>query len=308
MTVTGRVWRSVTATVALVAGVLAWLTGVSTAATPPQAAIRLAWFGADVPGLTARFTAFAGGSTQAVLPTTKGPIAGSYQPLRPGPYAVTLRPDGKALPAALTLNVQPGDAYTVAMLSGSGLLQAVVLHDNLSAAGAGDARVRLVDADVHMGNADVTLADGTVLAHGAGFATVGGYQTVRAGALRVSARSTAAHGGLVGSTLQVAPGSDTTIVLYDTASGAPALRAVRDAAGAAEAPAGPVPAGGGGMAAALTGHVHGPSGMLIGVLEVLGVVVAWGLLHAIAQAVRRRRRNVRTTGAAAEPAAGAPER
>jgi hypothetical protein len=135
-----------------------------------------------------------------------------------------------------------------------------------------------------------------VLAGAAPYGTVTGYHTVRAGTRRVTVAS-AMRAGKVSRPVEVShtaadvavrSGSLTTLVVVDAPSGGLAVRAIVDAVGAGRDPGGPVPAGGGGMAAAPDGERRGPSATVMGLLELLGVFILWAGLHALVAARRHR--------------------
>jgi hypothetical protein len=176
----------------------------------------------------------------------------------------------------------------------AGTAQALLIHDDLATPPPGFGRVRLVLAAVVAPRATVTLAAGPVLANAAPFATLTGYRTVRAGSSRVTVTTAAGRAApprpiqrTVGD-VAIPSGSLTTLVVADTSSGGLALRAITDAVGAGRRPGGPVPAGGGGMAASPADRQGGPSAAVMGVLELLGLLALWAALHALVAARRRR--------------------
>jgi hypothetical protein len=196
----------------------------------------------------------------------------------------------------LTLRAQPGAAYTVGVLVHAGTVQAVLVHDDLTAPPRGFGRVRLVLAGAVTPRATVALAAGPVLAEAAPFGTATGYHTVRAGSRRVTVTAATAASGVprrpathAVAEVAIPSGSLTTLVVVDAPSGRPAVRAIIDAVGARRSPGGPVPAGWGGMAAAPADRQSGPSAAVMGVLGLLGVFALWAALHAALVATRRRR-------------------
>jgi hypothetical protein len=258
-------------------------------------AVRVVRFAAAGSAVTVQFAGYAGGSRTLSVPPGVAPTAGDYVPLAPGLYVVMVRA-GLPVSPLLTLRVQPGAAYTVGVLVHAGTVQAVLVHDDLTAPPPGSGRVRLVVAAAAASPDAVTLASGPTLANAAPFGTVTGYHTVRAGSWRVTATATATAGSAgprrasPRAVVDVAiPAGDlTTLVVVDAPSGGLALRAITDAVGSARSPGGPVPAGGGGMAAAPVGRQGGPSAAVMGVLELLGGFALWAALHALVSARRRR--------------------
>ncbi len=266
-----------------------------------NAAVRVVRFTAVGAAVTVQLAGYAGGGRTMSVPAGTGPTVGDYAPLPPGLYVVTVR---SALPvsALLTLKVQSGAAYTVGVLVHAGTVQVVLVHDDLTAPPPGSGRVRLVLAAARAPRAAVTLASGPVLADAAPFGTVTGYHAVRAGTWRVTATATTAAGRGVPrrpsahtvADVAILSGSLTTLVVVDAPSGGLAVRAITDAIGTRRSPGGPVPAGGGGMAAAPVAHQGGPPAAVIGVLELLGVFALWAVLHALV--VARRRAALRGSG------------
>ena len=258
-----------------------------------DAAVRVVRFTAEGPAVTAQVAGYAGGGLTMSVPPGSAPTAGGYAPLAPGLYVVTVH---AALPVSelLTMRVQPGAAYTVGVFVHAGTVQALLMHDDLATPPPGFGRVRLVLAAAVAPRATVTLASGPVLANAAPFATLTGYRTVRAGSSRVTVTTAAGRAApprpiqrMVGD-VAISSGSLTTLVVADTSSGGLALRAIADAVGAGRRPGGPVPAGGGGMAASPADRQGGPSAAVMGVLELLGLFALWAALHALVAARRRR--------------------
>ena len=288
------------ATVAAAVCLLGAVTAFDRAGSPParaaiaDAAVRVVRFTAAGSAVAVQFAGYAGGGRTMSVPAGTTPTARGYAPLAPGLYVVTVR---SALPvsAVLTTRVQPGAAYTVGVLVRAGTVQAVLVHDDLTAAPPGFGRVRLVLAGAVASRAAVTLAAGPMLADAAPFGTVTGYHTVRAGSRRVTVTSATASGVPRSATTRavaevaIPSGSLTTLVVVDAPSGGLAVRAIIDAVGARRSPGGPVPAGGGGTVAAPAHHQSGPSAAVMGVLELLGLVALWAALHAALVATRRRR-------------------
>jgi hypothetical protein len=295
-----RCATAVTAAVFLLTAITAFNRANSPLARPgvADAAVRVVRFTAAGSAVTVQFAGYTGGRRTVSVPAGTAPAAGGYAPLPAGSYVATVR---SALPVSplLTLRVHPGGAYTVGVLVHAGTVQALFVHDDLTAPRPGSGRVRLVLAAGGVSRAAVALASGPVLADAAPFGTVTGYHTVRAGTWRVTVAAARAAGSVsprpagprtVGE-VAVASGSLTTLVVVDAPSGV-AVRAITDAPGARRNPAGPVPAGAGGMAATPNGHRGGPSAAVMGVLELLGVFALWAGLHALV-ATRRRRVAVR---------------
>jgi hypothetical protein len=264
-------------------------------AATADAAVRVVRFTAAGPAVSVHFAGYAGGGRTISVLAGTAPTAGSYAPLAPGLYVVSV---GSALPvsALLTMRARPGAAYTVAVFVHAGTVQALLVQDDLTAPPPGFGRVRLVLAAAVAPRAAVSLAAGPVLADAAAFGTVTGYDTVRAGDWRVIATTAPVAGRRVPrrpkprglAEVAIPSGSLITLVVVDAPAGGLAVRVITDAVGDSRRPGGPVPAGGGGMAAASADHQGGPSADVMGVLELLGVFVLWAAVHALVAARRRR--------------------
>jgi hypothetical protein len=292
-----RCAAAVTAAVVLLSAIPAVIgaDGRPARAAVADAAVRVVRFTASGSAVTAQFAGYAGGGRTLSVPAGSAPSADGYAPLAPGLYVVTVR---SALPvsALLTMRVRPGAAYTVGVLVHAGTVQALLVHDDLTAPPPGFGRVRLVLAAAVAPRAAVTLAAGPVLADAAPFGTVTGYHTVRAGSWPVTVTAATAAGRVVPrrriphlvAEVAIPSGSLTTLVVVDAPAGRLAVRAITDAVGASRRPGGPVPAGGGGMAASPADRQSGPSAAVMGVLELIGVFALWAALHVFVAARRRR--------------------
>jgi hypothetical protein len=263
-----------------------------------DAAVRVVRFSASASVVSVHFARFAGGSRALSVPAGTPPAAGGYARLRPGTYAITVRSaqSGRVL---LTGRMQPGAVYTVGVLIRAGTMRALLVHDDLTAPPSGSARVRLVQAAAGPPRAVVAFKSGPVLAGAAPFGTVTRYHTVRAGTWRVTAAgvtpagtaSPASEGRSTVAEVKVRAGRLITLVVGDAPSGALAVRAISDAAGARRDPTGPVPAGGGGMAAAPHAVTAGGSVDMTGAVDLVVVFALWAGLQFLVS-----RRRCRATG------------
>ena len=258
------------------------------AAGVPDAAIRVARFSVGGGALDVRLTGYAGASRHLVVPPGGSPTVEGYAALPPGPYVVTVR-SGAAAPAVLIVDAQPGAAYTLGVVAAAGTVRALLIHDDLTAPSPGSGRVRLILAAARARQADVELVSGPVLVHDGAFAGVTAYHAVRAGTWRVAGSAASGQPLRTVATVSIAAGRLTSIVLFDGPRGRLAVCALADAAGPSRSPGGPVPAGGGGMAAVISGHGSGVPAAPIGSLALAVVFASWAVLRAVL-AVRRRRR------------------
>jgi hypothetical protein len=232
------------------AGAAAFLaTPAAAAPTMQNAMIRGAHLSPDTTNVDVYLTAFSGGTTTLWLSSVGYGDVSPYEWLKPGEYAVSMRPHGApaSTPPALswTLTAKAGHAYTAAGVGMNKQLHGIIIEDQLNAPPAGKGLVRVIQAASRAPQAEVT-ANRAVLARSTAFASTTPYTTVPAGDLQVTAKG----GNLTTSaTVDVRSGSVSSLVLLDGKGGGLTLRTLTDAAGAATMPIGSVPAGGGGTAA-----------------------------------------------------------
>ncbi|MGN6607710.1 MAG: DUF4397 domain-containing protein [Jatrophihabitans sp.] len=275
------------AAAALAAVLLAAMTAVMASAAPAGASagyaeIRGGHFSPDTPGVDVYLTAFDGKKTSLWLSNVGYGDVSGYERIQPGLYAVSMRPHGAAAstPAALswTLDARPGAAYTACAVGMNAQLHGIVLHDDLSPASAGKARLRVIQAASRAAKADISAVNGPTIATDVPFATSTKYSTVAAGDYTVTARAVDDSKVSTRASVQLAADTVHTVVVLDGKDGGIAMRVLTDAAGAGTVPIGAVPAGGGGTA---VGTASG--GVLAGVLASFVVLVGAG------GAMRRRR-------------------
>jgi hypothetical protein len=233
-------------------------TSVGAAAPADMATVRAAHFSPDTPGVDVYLQAFSGGSLSLFVPNAAYAGVSPYYLVTPNVYLVTMRPHGAApsTPALLswTLDAKAGQAYTIAGVGTGTARHGVVLHDELSQPPAGVGRVRVIQAASRAPKANVVVVNGPMLARGLAFTATTGYTQVPSGKWPLQARSVQTPSHLTSSTVSIASGSVTSILLLDGKTGGLALRTVLDAASAPVPPTGAVPAGGGGMASVISGQ------------------------------------------------------
>lgn len=221
-------------------------------AAEPTAIVRGAHFSPDTPGVDVYLTAFSGGTSTLWLSSVGYGDVSAYRRLTAGLYAVSMRPHGQpaSVPAALTwtLDAHAGSAYTAAAVGLNAQLHGIVLRDELTPPASGSGRVRVIQAASRAAHASLTATNGPVVTADAAFATSTAYATVPAGSWPLVARSDATPALTATSTVTISAGSVNSVVLLDAKGAGLTLRAVTDAAGAAVAPVGAVPAGDGGTA------------------------------------------------------------
>jgi Domain of unknown function (DUF4397) len=234
--------------------------------TEPAAAagstIRVAHFSPDTPRMDVYAAGF-DGAESLVLPKLGFGEVSQYMNLPAGTYAFSMRPHGSPATSTAALRVSAslseGGIYTFAAFGRSDELETDLLTDDMTAPGAGQARVRIIQGAGDSGPVDVTTSANPLFAVGARLGTVGSYATVPAGAIDI----TASAGGVDDTTarLDVAAGTVSSVVVLDqpTGEGLQVIR-VTDGTGTPGGtatptgmPAGGVDTGGGSTASERTG-------------------------------------------------------
>jgi hypothetical protein len=236
--------------------------------------IRGGHFSPNTPGVDVYLTSFAGKKTTLWLSGVGYGGVSAYQRFAPGLYSVSMRPHGAAesTPAALTwtLDARAGAAYTACAVGLNAHLHGIVLDDDLQATPS-SARVRVIQAASRAPHATVVAVGQPPLASNVAFATSTHYSTVRSGSYTLDA-SAAGNAGVHASThASFAPDSVHTVVVLDSKTRGITMRVLDDATGAAVAPVGAAPAGGGGTAHTTGG---GADALFYALLAILGALVA----------------------------------
>jgi Domain of unknown function (DUF4397) len=224
----------------------------ASATAPGFAIVRGAHFSPDTPGVDVYLTSLAGGTSTLWLSGVGYGDVSPYNRLPAGVYAVSMRPHGAAAstPAALswTLNAQADNAYTAAAVGMNAQLHGIVLHDELNPPASGSGRVRVIQAASRAPQATIQAHNGPTVASDVPFATATAYSTVAAGTWPVTVTATGGAPLTATATVPVKSASVNSIVVLDAKGSGLDTRTITDAAGAAVAPTGAVPAGGGGTA------------------------------------------------------------
>jgi Domain of unknown function (DUF4397) len=240
------------AAVALLGPAAVALAPSASATTTGYAIVRGAHFSPDTPGVDVYLTSLAGGTSSLWLSSVGYGDVSPYNRLPAGIYAVSMRPHGAAAstPAALswTLNAQADNAYTAAAVGMNAQLHGIVLHDELNPPAAGNGRVRVIQAASRAPEATIKADNGPTVATDAAFATATPYSTVAAGTYPVTVTASGGAALTAQATVPVKSASVNSIVVLDAKGSGLDVRTITDAAGAAVAPTGAVPAGGGGTA------------------------------------------------------------
>jgi Domain of unknown function (DUF4397) len=299
-----RVTAGLAATLCFVAsscGVLAALAPAPVAAAPGQApgsTIRVAHFSPDTPRMDVYAAGF-DGVESLVLPKLGFGEISQYMGLPAGTYAFSMRPVGSPATSTAALRVSAslaeGTTYTFAVFGRSDSLETDLLTDDLTAPGAGQARVRIIQGAGDSGPVDVTTSAGALFTDGARLGAVGSYATVPAGAVEVTASADGVDD--VTQSLELAAGTVSSVVVLDQPTGG-GLQVVRVTDGTGTPggtatptgmPAGGVDTGGGSTASVRT---HG-GGVPVAAAAVAGMLAATGAvwfatLMARGPRVRRR--------------------
>ena len=172
-----------------------------------------------------------------------------------------------------TLDAKPGQAFTALAIGMNKTLEGRVLADDLSAAPAGQTRVRVIQAANNAKQVDITAANGPVFGMAVPFTTTTGYSAVQSGAFTVTARSSDNAGVATTADVSLTPGRAASLVLLDSPQGGLSLRSFDDAVGVNIPPTGPVEAGTG--PAPTTWLRSGAIGMTaLALLVTIGLVAA----------------------------------
>jgi hypothetical protein len=255
--------------------------------TTRAAMIRGGHFSPDTPGVDVYLTSFAGKTTKLWLSGVGYGDVSGYERLKPGLYAVSMRPHGAApsTPAALswTLDARPGAAYTACAVGLNAQLHGIVLHDDLAPAPAGQTRVRVIQAASRASHADVTAIGGPTIARNVAFATSTHYTDVAAGHYTIKASAVGDSSIQASTPVSLQPDTVHTVVVLDSHGSGIAVRVLDDAAGASVPPVGAAPTGGGGTASSDDPDAGWVYGAIPGGVAVLATTWAAGA------ALRRRR-------------------
>ena len=172
-----------------------------------------------------------------------------YLRLPAGTYSVAMRPAG-ADPASdpvltLDVNVESGQAYTVAGVGRYADLGLKVIHDDLKVPAANQSKVRIIQASVRAPVLDVDVNNGPDIADGVQFASTTNYRQVKPGMWTVRVQPT---GGGAISTLpcMLGAGSVYSLLVLDAKGGGLKTQLRIDAQRAGAVPLGGVATGDGG--------------------------------------------------------------
>ena len=181
-----------------VAAAVAALATVVLPATPALAAgdgyVRLAHLSPDTPAVDVYLKSDSGTAKDQKFDGVAYGAMSDYLRLPTGTYSVAMRKAGAAAstPPVLTtqVTVDNGAAYTVAGVGRYADLGLRVLKDDLDLPGAGESKIRIIQASVRAPVLDVGGANGKSIADGVQFATTTAYREVNPGKWTVRVKPT----------------------------------------------------------------------------------------------------------------------
>ncbi|MGG7509798.1 DUF4397 domain-containing protein [Plantibacter sp. YIM 135249] len=211
--------------------------------------IRVGHLSADTKTVDVKLSALAGGATVFELKNVAYGQVSPYTDLAAGTYVVSMVPAGSptSTKAMISTNVTitQGEAATVAAYGPNTKLQTKVFVDDLTGPAEGSARIRLIQASTEVSSVDVSTSTGTPIAKRAATGTATGYASVPAGPWNLELTGGKQEAS---ASVDLAPGTVSTLFVLDNASGGITLMPVLDSSAAGDAPTGPVETGGGGLA------------------------------------------------------------
>jgi Domain of unknown function (DUF4397) len=228
---------------------------VPAASASPAAAVskgtgwlRLAHLSTNTPAVDVYLYSFGDPSAMVVLKHVAYGDVSPYERVPAGEYTVAMRgagasPTSKAV-LSTSINVEKGEAYTVAGLGPYSGLRLQVLDDKL-ATPKGKSLIRVIQASMHQERVTVTL-NGTALADDLAFSHVSSYDSVSPGTLKVHV---AGPSESTTKTIKLTSGSIHTLVILDGSPGKLGVDDLTDGDGSAVEPVGGAQTGFGGMAA-----------------------------------------------------------
>jgi hypothetical protein len=233
------------APVSVVLGALAFATPAASASSG-TGWLRLAHLSPNTPAVDVYLYSFHDPNAMIVLHhVAYGTISG-YETVPAGEYTVAMRGAGAASSSppvlSTTINIDPGDAYTVAGMGPANGLRLQILRDRLTTP-SGKALVRIIQASLQEHRVTVTAGRKTLVSN-LQFAHVTSYAAVPAGTWNVKATGENEH---TSQSIDLAAGTIHTIVILDD-PGHLTIDDLVDAAGSKVIPAGAPATGFGGTA------------------------------------------------------------
>jgi Domain of unknown function (DUF4397) len=222
--------------------------GTSSAAASGSGWLRLAHLSTNTPAVDVYLYSFGDPTAKIVLKHVAYGDVSPYEEVPAGEYTVAMRGAGASATSKAVLstsvNVQKGEAYTVAGMGPYSGLRLQILDDRLTTP-KGKSLVRVIQASMHQERVTVTL-DGSPLADDLAFSHVSTYDAVTPGTLTVHVAGASES---CTKTVKLTAGSIHTLVVLDTAPGKLDVDDLTDAQGSKVEPAGAAQTGFGGTAA-----------------------------------------------------------
>jgi hypothetical protein len=236
---------------ALVVGALGLSVPAASAATASGTAgtgwLRLAHLSPNTPAVDCYLYSFDNPNAKIVLHHVAYGAVSPYEQVPAGEYTVAMRGAGAAPSSkpvlSASVDVKPGDAYTVAGLGPFAGLRLQVVQDRLTTP-TGKALVRVIQASMRQPKVTVGLGS-TDLASQLAFSDISSYVAVSPGTFTVHAAGASES---TSSTVKLTAGAIYTLVVLDNSTKLSVDELV-DAQGSKVEPAGGVPTGFGGTAA-----------------------------------------------------------
>jgi Domain of unknown function (DUF4397) len=219
---------------------------VAAGAQGSAAQVRVAHFSPDAPAVDVYV------DDDRVLSGVAYKAVSKYLELPAGSYDLAVRPAGAAASSdpviEATAEVEGGKAYTVAAVGALDDIEAQIFGDDLSAPGAGKAKVRVIHAAPEVPAVDVAVEGGPTLFEGAEFPSATDYAEVDAGTYPVQVKAAGGDDVLLEASLAVKAGTIYSVAAVGGAGKDVELLPVTDATGTGQPPHGGIATGAGGSA------------------------------------------------------------
>jgi hypothetical protein len=230
------------------AAVVALVGAVPASAAATDGYVRLAHLSPDTPAVDVYLKAPNSDKPQVFKGVSYG-VMSPYLRLPTGSYQVAMRPAGadpSTKPVLTTeVNVQSGQAYTVAGVGKYADLGLRVLTDDLKLPSSDQAKVRIIQASVKEPMLDVGSASGNTIADNVQFATTTSYKQVKPGRWTVKV-APASGGSAVDLPCTLGAGNVYSLLVLDSKSGGLTTQLRLDAQRQGSVPNGGVATGDGG--------------------------------------------------------------
>jgi Domain of unknown function (DUF4397) len=254
------------------AGLLALPVAAGAQADPAR--VRVAHFSPDAPAVDIYV------NDERVLSDVPYKTVSDYLELPAGSYDLAVRPAGAAATSdpvvEATAEVEAGQAYTVAAVGALADIALEVFTDDLSAPGAGKAKVRVIHAAPEVPAVDVAVEGGPTLFEGVEFPSATDYAEVDAGTYPIQVKAAGTDDVLLEASLEVKAGTIYSVAAVGGAGKDVELLPIVDATGVGQPPEGGISTGAGGTAGGTA--TPGVRLVLAGAVVVLLAGVSAGVL------------------------------